>query len=308
MTLIIFMYALWSSVFAIGKATLAYTTPLFLTGSRMVAAGILLMLYLWARKQFSLRLTRAQWISLGLLGFFNIYLSNLLEFWGLQFLTSAKACFIYSLSPFCAALFSYLHFKEKMTPRKWLGLSIGFFGIMPVVMMQTGSEHLLSLSNFFTWPTLALMGAAVTSVYGWVLLRVAVKDNPISPPLASSVSMVIGGSLALFHSFFVDSWTPVPVQMPHFGSFLQGGLLIMLISNIICFNIYGTLLRRYTATLLSFVGMLSPIFATLHGWIFLNESPSWLILLSTTILSLGMWLVYSSELRQGYVKESKKKN
>jgi drug/metabolite transporter (DMT)-like permease len=119
--------------------------------------------------------------------------------------------------------------------------------------------------------------------------------------MANGTSMLLGGTLALVHSFFVDSWTPIPVAAANFGPFLQGTLIMTLVSNIVCYNLYGMMLRRYTATFLSFMGLLSPIFASINAWIFIGESPSWVIFLSTGIVSLGLWVVYRAELKQGYI-------
>jgi drug/metabolite transporter (DMT)-like permease len=299
--LVVLMYAVWSSVFSIGKMTLQYCPPLFLTGARMVLASILLLAFLAFFKRSSFRLNRTQLLSLGVLGFFSIYLTNALEFWGLQYLSAAKTCFIYSLSPFFAALFSYLHFNEKMNRNKWIGLGIGFVGFIPVLLTQTGSEELLNAFSFFSWPTLAIMGAALSSVYGWVILRLIVKDQSTSPLMANGTSMLFGGALAFIHSFFVESWTPIPVSAADISPFLKGTLVMTLLYNILCYNLYGMLLKRYTATFLSFVGLLSPIFASLNAWLFLGEPPSPTIFLSTAIVSLGLWIVYRAELKQGYI-------
>lgn len=304
--IVIFMYAMWSSIFSLGKMTLQYCPPLFLTGARMFIAGLLLLGFLAIFKRSSFKLSRLQLLSIGLLAFFSIYLSNALEFWGLQHLSAAKTCFIYSLSPFFAALFSYLHFNEKMNRNKWIGLGIGFLGFIPVLLTQTGSEGLLNAFSFFSWPTLAIMGAALCAVYGWVILRLVVKDHAISPLMANGASMFLGGLLAFGHSFFVESWTPIPVLPQNFAPFLQGTLLMTLVSNIICYNLYGMLLKRFTATFLSFMGLLSPIFASLNGLIFLGEPISWTIILSTGVVSLGLWIVYRAELRQGYIISSSK--
>jgi len=64
------------------------------------------------------------------------------------------------------------------------------------------------------------------------------------------------------------------------------------------------LLKRFTATFLSFMGLLSPIFASFTGWLFLGELPSWQIFLSTGIVSIGLWIIYRAELKQGYIKKS----
>lgn len=295
------MYAVWSSVFSLGKMTLQYSPPLFLTGFRMTLGGILILLFLAFVKRSSFKLDKKQLLSIVFLSFFSIYLTNILEFWGLQYLSAAKACFLYSLSPFFAAFFSFLHFNERMNSRKWLGLGIGFVGFMPVLLTQTGSEELFSAFSFFSWPTLAVMGAALSSVYGWVLLRLIVKDNMVSPPMANGLSMLIGGGFAFVHSFFVDNWNPIPVLSENLAPFLGGTLVMTLLFNIICYNLYGMMLRRYTATFLSFLGLLSPVFASLNGWIFLGEVPSWTIFLSTAIVSLGLWIVYRAELKQGYI-------
>lgn len=303
--LVVVLYATWSSVFSLAKIALAFSPPIFLTGFRMLLASVLILGYLAIAKRSSFKVSLKQIISFAVLGFFSIYLTNILEFWGLQYLTAAKTCFIYSLSPFFAALFSYIHFREKMNTRKWLGMGIGLIGMVPVLVSQSGAEELLNAFSFLSWPSLAIMGAALASVYGWVLLRLLVKDSATSPMMANGASMLFGGALALTHSFFVDSWSPTPIVSGSFGSFLQITLLITLVSNIVCYNLYGMMLKRFTATFLSFMGLLSPIFASLHGWIFLGEPISWTIFLSTGVISLGLWIVYSAELKQGYILKPK---
>ncbi len=302
----VLMYAAWSSIFAFGKIALQYCPPIFLTGTRMLIAGFILLSYLAIRKRSSFLLEKKQIFSLLLLAFFSIYLTNILEFWGLQHLSAAKTCFIYSLSPFFAAFFSYLHFKEKMNLRKWIGLSIGFIGFIPVLMIQSGSEKLLEAFSIFSWPELAIMGAALCSVYGWVLLRVAVKNQTVSPLMANGSSMFIGGLFAFVHSFFVENWAPLPIASGDVLPLAKITLLMTFISNIICYNIYGMMLKKFTATFLSFIGLLSPIFASITGWIFLGETPSWIIGLSTLIVSTGLWVVYYAELKQGYIVKKEK--
>jgi drug/metabolite transporter (DMT)-like permease len=298
---LILMYATWSSVFSLAKMALEHSPPLFLTGCRMLLAGVILLIYLAIRHRASFKITLKQFLSLSLLALFSIYLTNALEFWSLQQLTAAKTCFIYSLCPFFSALFSYLHFGEKMNRLKWIGMGIGFLGFIPVLAMQKGSQELLTSFQFLSWPELAMVGAALCSSYGWVLLRVAVKDS-ISPLMANGTSMLIGGLFALTHSYLAEAWQPIPVASAGYLPFMQGIIVMTLISNILCYNLYGMMLKRFTATFISFMGLLSPVFASLTAWFFLGEQPSPMIFLATGIVSIGLWLVYSAELRQGYIK------
>lgn len=306
MFLVIFMYGAWSSVFSLGKMALESSPPIFLTSIRMLFAAVILLGWLFIKDRKSLKIGKKQILPLIALAIFSIYLTNILEFWGLQHLTAAKTCFIYSLSPFFAAIFSYLHFGEKMNKKKMLGMLIGFAGFVPVLRMQTGDEGLFQAFSLFSWPELAIMGAALFSVYGWVLLRILVKKQTLSPMYANGYSMLIGGTMAFIHSLFIDHWNPIPVAAGKMGPFIQGIILMTLVSNILCYNLYGYMLKKYTATFLSFMGLLSPIFASLSSWLILGETPSWQILLSTSVVSLGLFIVYQAELKQGYiVKKSK---
>ncbi len=293
---VIILYLLWSTSFPIGKWLLTFASPVFLTGFRMFFAGALICLFLLFKDKGIPKLNKKQWLSLSLLGFLSIYLSNVLEFYGLQSLSAAKTCFIYSLSPFCAALFSYIHFGEKMNTMKWIGMAIGFLGFIP--SLDFSSDFSLKISL----PELAVMGAAIASVYGWILLRVVVKESEISPLVANGYSMLIGGAFALIHSQFIEIWNPIPMDTSNLPKMLTGVAAMTIISNMICYNLYGVMLKRFTATFLSFFGLLSPIFASLNAWILINEPPSIKIFLSTAIVSVGLWIFYKTELKQGYVK------
>ena len=302
--LVCFLFFLWSSCFSLGKLALQYTSPVFLTSFRMILAGVILTGFLLIKKKSQFKLSKKKWLSLGLLGFFSIFLTNICEYYGLKHLSAAKTCFIYSLSPFFTILFSYLHFKEKLNIQKSLGLFIGFLGFIPVLFMQPGAETLFSLSQFFTLADLAVVGAALFSVYGWVLLRLLVKGQEMSPILANGVSMVLGGMMALLQSFFMDSWNPWPVSSGNFLPFFGIVAAMTITSNIICYNLYGYMLKKFTATFMSFAGLLSPIFASINGWILLGEKPSMIIFGSTAIVLIGLWIVYRTEIKQGYIQKS----
>jgi drug/metabolite transporter (DMT)-like permease len=298
MFLVILLYALFASVFTIAKTGLEYSQPFFLVGSRMFVAGLIMLAYqyFWNREGFTF--DRRHFWRIFRLALFNIYLTNAFEFWGLKYLTSFKTCFIYSLSPFVSAIFSYFLFCEKMNFKKWCGLTIGFLGFLPILLTETSSEEATGHFFFFSWAELAVMAAAVSSVYGWILLRQLVKENGYSPFMANGLSMLLGGAMALTHSLATETWDPVPVSetLP----FLECALLLIIISNLICYNLYGYLLRHYSATFISFAGFTTPLFTALFGWFYLGEMVTWPFYLSAAIVFTGLVTFYQQELRQDY--------
>jgi drug/metabolite transporter (DMT)-like permease len=76
-SIVILMYALWSSMFSFAKIALQYSPPIFLTGARMAIAGVIILAYLLIAKRSAFKLKPMQWVSITLLAFFSIYLTPL---------------------------------------------------------------------------------------------------------------------------------------------------------------------------------------------------------------------------------------
>ena len=296
MILIIVLYALFGSSFVMGKMLLAYTTPFFLTGIRMTIGGLILLSYLffYAHEDFMFKRKHLYWYAQ--MVFFGIYITYSLRFWALNYMPAAKTNFIYNLSPFMSALFSYIVFSEKLSLKKWIGLSVGLLGIIPVLLTSSFSEQSLGEISFLSWPEIAVILSVATHTYSWIIMRKLVKEKSYSPMMINGLSMTFGGLLALITSFFVDGFAPIKEgYVLYFFGILS---LIILLSNIICYNLYGWLLKRYTATFLSFSGFLSPLFTALYGWILLGEMVSWHFYASCIVVFIGLYLFYQEELQE----------
>jgi len=298
---VIAIFALFATVFPIGKLALLYAQPIFLTSIRMICAGILLIVYHWWSSYDRVKVTRQLIYNILLLSFLNIYLTNVCEFWGLQYLNASKACFIYNLSPFASAFFSYIWLGEIMTSKKWLGLLVGFLGFFPILLSSSAPEEAIGGVGFLSWAELSLIVAAISTVIGWIIMRQVVR-NGMSVLYANGWSMLIGGVGALATSYAVESWSPWPFI--NFNVFLGYMVILMIISNIFAYNIYGHLLKSYTATFLTFAGFTGPLWAAFYGWLFLNEPISSGFMLSCIAVFIGLYLFYSEEIRLGYVRHN----
>lgn len=299
MFLVILLFALFASLFAFSKGTLDFSEPFFLIGSRFTFAGLLLLTYqfIWDRKNFSIKPSLSRAGHLFLLGFVCIYFTNVAEIWGIQHMVSSKACLIYSLSPFLSPAIAYLVLKETLNSKKWLGFIIGVLGLIPTFMARTQTEISAGSLFFISLPEIAVIVATIGSVYGWILLKKVVQEFQYTPLMANGISMTIGGIMALIHSYASgENWHPIPVT--NIWPFLHNTLWMCLISNIICYNLYGYLLKRYSATFMSFAGLVSPFFASLFGWAFLDEIITWHFFVAVAIFSIGLTIFYKEELKQ----------
>lgn len=294
MYLVILLYALFASIFTLQKQLLSFAEPFFAVGFRMSLAGIILLSYsIFTKQTNKFKVTHLK--HLLLLAIFNIYITNICEIWGIKYMGSAKTCLMYSISPFVAALFAFIVLKETISPKKWLGLSIGFIGILPVLFIQTQHEFVSGKIFMFSFAELAMLFGVLCNIYGWIILKKILQEYNYSPIFANGISMLLGGILALIHSLATkETWTPIPVN--NLPSFLLNTIIICIISNIICYNLYGTLLKRFSATFMSFAGLVTPMFASLFAFMFFKEIISWHFFAAMLLFAIGLKIFHQEEL------------
>lgn len=271
---------------------LGYTTPIFFLGSRMTVAGLLLIGYQWLRDKSKLAIHKDHYLYFLQLIIIGMYLNYLLRFWALSQMSAAKIAFLFNASPFFSALYSYILFSERISRIQWLGLICGFAGLIPIMMTTSLAEQQLGEFLFISWPELATLASVALHSYCWIIIRTLVKEKEYTPMMVNGIGMVCGGIIALGTSWYIDGF--FPVSQPLF--YAKWFIAVVVISNIICHNLYAYLLRHYTATFMSFAGFMGPLFSTLYAWGLLNERISWHFFLSGVMIFIGLYLFYKEEL------------
>lgn len=278
---IILLYAVSASTFMISKQLLAYSTPLFLSGLRTLLAGFIFLFYLKYRGTID---SYKKYIFPCLsIGFFSFYMSNTLKFWALHHLTSGKASLIAVSEPFFAILFAYLLCNETMTLRRWLGLALCMIGASMVALSNFTAPFNVAL------PDIVMLGSIIASSFGALLMRKFVRINNYSAPIINCMSMGSAGICALFTSFILENPLSTTTTLPtiHFLSLL---FIMVLVSNIFAYSLYGSLLTQYSAILISSASLLRPFFVACYsGTLDLH------MLFSTAIISMGLLILYQEE-------------
>lgn len=270
MFLVMLLFALFGSTFVFGEAAVWYIRPVFFVMIRFFLAGTLILGYQWFRNRASLVVKFKDWWPLVQTSFFLFFFAYVIEFWVLQFVSGAKVSLIWNLSPFVTAVFAYFWFKELMTSKKFLGLAIGFLGFFPLLMAPSVREDMAGTVFNISWPEAILIIAVFASALGWILFR-RMMDRGYQTLVINGYSMIIAGFLSLFTSLmFEGPWNPVPVLDWYKG--LWYIFYMTLVGNLICFNLYGYLLKRYSTTYLSFCGFMTPLFAAVIQYFYLGNA------------------------------------
>lgn len=290
---------LFATTFTVAKACVLYMDPLFFIGIRMSIAGIAFLGYQYIHNKHQKWPKKEDAYLFVQLILFHVFFAYILEFWALQYVTSYKTALIFNASPFITALLAYTLFKEKVTIRQWIGLSIGFIGFLPILIPSIAQERAIGSIGFFSYPELALIMAVTSSCYGWMIFKQLVVYRDYSPIAVNGVGMTVGGVLALMVWALSVGGMPLNPAFPwHIAlskSVMYMGILII-IANTICYNLYGFLLKKYSTTFLSFAGCITPLFSALFGSLFLKEPLTWHFVCAIFIICSGLFIFYQDEL------------
>lgn len=322
MFLIFILYIALASTFTIGKAALCYVPPILFVALRMILGGCLLLCYYCINSKGTIKIKREDVYLFVMALFFHIYIAYVLEFWALQFISSARTALMYSLSPFLTALFSYWLFSERLTRNKWIGLIIGLCGLIPWVIITNCASSSCFAYFSLSIPEVVLFCSVVSASYGWIIVKQLVMKEYVSV-LVNGVAMLGGGVCAGMTSLIIEGkphlLSTIPACSlntpginhlnsmfgPYYGQItliaIYLGFLII-VANVIFYNLYAFLLKQYSATLLSFAGISCPFFAMLFGNFYLGEVPSYTFLLSFTVISLGVYIFYREELPKNNIQ------
>lgn len=293
--LVITMYVLFALTFVIGSVAMQHAAPLFFIGVRMLMTAALLLGFLFVTQK-AYRFKRRDLTLFLLLGIVHIAIPYLGEFWALQYLSAAKVSLLWSLSPFITAGFAWVLFRERLTWLKTVGLVLGVIGFIPLMFAERLSQVTCGLACV-SWADLSLLSAIVSAAYAWNLFKRLVQQG-YSPLVINAWSMLIGGAISLLFSPLCEVWHPVPVT--NWAITLMCLSSLVLVGGIICYNLYGYLLRFYSTTFLSFAGGIVPFCTALLQWLLLGQLVSWSFVLSFCIIMIGLYIFYKEELRQGY--------
>jgi drug/metabolite transporter (DMT)-like permease len=287
--LIVVMWASLALAFPLAKFVLACAPPAFVIGFRMVLAGLVLLTYCLVTRQFKQRLTGADWLGFAKVGLFNIYLAFVPEFWSLQYIDSLKVNLMYSSTPFWAAIMSWFIVGERLPRYKWLAMLIGFLGLIPLFITESGTEALCKTLFTISIPELVLLGAIVSAAYAWFEIK-KLLDRGYAVPLVNGMGMLFGGLMSFAHHLATYSGTNAIFPVSNAPLFLVLIAGLILVTNVIFYNLYAYLLRSTPFTFLSFTGFLSPVFGTIYGMIFFGEPFKILYLIGFMLTVAGLAL------------------
>ncbi len=223
-----------------------------------------------------------RWPDVAVVAVFGSALPYVLIPWGETRIASGLAAILNAATPFFAAIFGHLLLSaERITPRRALGLTLGFIGVAVVI-----GPDLRNVTSGGTAGELAVVAAAASYGIGAVYLRRRLLgiDSMVLAGVQSAVAWAI--------------LTPVVLGagvVPAFGELPRRVLLasagLALLSSGVALIVYYWLLSHLHAAQASLVTYLVPVSALFWGWLVLGEVVSPDVLPGVALVLTGVVLV-----------------
>lgn len=175
-------------------------------------------------------------------------------FFALGYLPLVTAATIAFAAPMMIALLSWPLLGERVGPRRWAGIVLGFVGVL-VIMQPGGAE----------WHPAMLAGLAATLC--WALLSISARRIGASEPAGAMVVLTMPVSLAVAAVLTAESWVaPTSLDWLLFAlAGLCGGAVHF------CVVLAYRAARAATLAPLEYTALL---WATLYGYLFWREVPT----------------------------------
>nr|WP_205093616.1 DMT family transporter [Thalassobacillus pellis] len=253
---------------------------------RCLAGVMILLPFLWMKRKSIVR--PIPWKSLIIVGIFNAGLP-----WGLISLSeteinSSTAAVLNALTPICTGLIGYLVFAVSLKGRQWLGIILGFIGIM--ILMDFNVAQLAG-ENFIGVGTMVL----ATICYGFASQYTKKNLREAGVLLITAFSLLVGGVVGGIGMMFTE-----PIEA---AAFLEPSFLISLIG-LGCFGsgiahlLFYYMTTKRSAEFATSVTYLIPVTAMVWGHLLLGDAITKNLIIGLLIIFLGVYLATRKPKRQ----------
>lgn len=261
------------------KIGLVNIPPLSFAFIRFLIAGILILPFLIERKDL-----KSLWklMPLSLLMSLNIILFIL----GLKTTTATISQVLYAVSPLLVAWFLFILFKERLTKEKAIGISVGFLGVIIVVLLPV-LEKGTKFSGDLVGNILIACGAVLSSLY-LIYSRKAHADR-FSPFIITS-SFILVTCIVLFPLFIFESVTQFRWWNSLTFSSVFALIYISLVSTVLNYILLQYSIKHGGSILTSMQHYLVPPLAFLFSFFLLGEQLTLGLVIGGTLALLGVYI------------------
>ncbi|WP_243290454.1 DMT family transporter [Bacillus sp. FJAT-47783] len=284
----VFCSILWGSAFPVlkisyeemGMTSDDLMAKITFAGMRFFLSAVMLLGGMLLFKRQALKLNRSHILYVMILGILSTSLQYFFFYNGLAHTSGMKAAILSSSGIFFVVLFAHaIYHNDKLDERKWIGLVLGFTGI---ILANWGADFTLQFS-FFGEGFLLLSG--LVSAFGTFLAkRLSMDIHPFALTgwqmlFGSLVLLIIGAPNVKEGSMM---FTPLAISLLLYAAFLSAT----------AFALWFALLKHNKAGEVSMFKFVVPVSGAMLSALFLpSEQVTFMLLIALLFVSSGILVV-----------------
>jgi len=239
-----------------------------------------------SKKESNVKFTQAQWISVAVIGCMGYYVSSLLDFVGLQYISAGIERVVLFIYPTLVLLMAWIFYKKRINKIQWIAVAITYAGLLLAFVNEAA---LSKQSHSFYLGSLLILACAFT--YAAYIVGSGRLIPLVGPVKFNSYAMSFACVAVLIH-FFISSdnslWS-LPARVYYYS------LLMAVMSTVVPSYLVSEGIKRIGSGNAAIVGSIGPVSTILQAYFLLAEPFSLLQIMGTLLILGGVLLISLSK-------------
>lgn len=235
------------------------------------------------RRTNNVQLTRNEWMAISGLGILSYYVSSMLDFWGLKYVTAGVERLILYTYPTIVLLLSAVLFKKTVTRVQYAALLLTYAGVVLAFVAEKG---LGDQRNLLLGGAL-IFACAIT--YSFYVVYTGEYVHKVGSAKFTCYAVMAATVPALIQSYLHDG-----MDLFHFPRqvYILSGWISM-VSTVLPTFLVVEGIRIVGANNSGIIGLIGPVATIVLGYVFLGEPITPLQVLGTGVVLVGVLKVLS---------------
>jgi drug/metabolite transporter (DMT)-like permease len=274
---------IYSGNYIIAKGLMPdYIQPRAFIFMRVVGATSLFFLLTWITKNKQ-KIERADWLRVGLCGFFGVASNQILFFEGLNLTTPINASVIMTANPVLVLGIGALLLQEKLKPQKILGVFVGAAGAIFLILSSAQTDF--TLPGISVGNLLIFLNAASYAVYLVIVKPLMKKYDAlviIKWVFASGLLFVVPAGIVPFTEIDWPSWT---------SSTFGAAAFVVICTTFLAYLLNVFALKTLSSSTVSTYIYLQPLFTTFIALFFARDKLTAEAIIAALFIFIGVYMV-----------------
>jgi drug/metabolite transporter (DMT)-like permease len=239
-----------------------------------------------SRRSQNKKFTTREWIYIAVIGCLGYYVSSLLDFIGLQYVSAGIERLILFIYPTLVLIISAIAFREKIKSIQWFAVLVTYGGLVFAFLGEASLPHGED-ANFYMGASL-IFACAIT--YALYIVGSGRMIPIVGASKFNSYAMSFACLAVLMHYFLSsqESLFGLPTEVYYYS------FAMAIFSTVIPSYLVTEGIKRIGSENAAIAGSIGPVSTIIQAYLFLDEPIFGLQILGTACILIGVWLISRS--------------